>query len=103
MGNDGLDGNGLQNGFLKTVQDKLFSKSNLACTNVVTIRNTLRKIAFYHFKFSRVFLSCYSINLGIISSIYKSFEQIHRDTAPLIGYVCEFFIHRLQYKSYTTV
>ena len=29
------------------------------------------------------FLSCYSINLGNISSIYKSFEQIHRDAAPL--------------------
>ena len=27
--------------------------------------------------------SCYYINLGSISSIYKSFERIHLDIAPL--------------------
>ena len=45
----------------------------------------LPEIAFYHLVSAiKSFLSCYSVNLGNISSIYKSFEQIHHDTAPLI-------------------
>ena len=51
MANDGLDENGLQNGFLKTVQDELSSNiqvwlGNLLnfAKNVVAIRNSFRKL-----------------------------------------------------------
>ena len=40
-----------------------------------------QEIDFYHLV--GVFLSCYSINLENISCIFKRFEQIHRDAAPL--------------------
>ena len=42
------------------------------------------------------FLNCCSINLRSISSIYKRFEQIHCDTAPLMS-VCSCFVK--QYNS----
>ena len=73
MANYGLDESGLQNGFLKIVQDKLFQIVKFGFFEIFEILhkcccNTkfLQEIAFFYLV--RVFLSCYSINLGSISS-----------------------------------
>ena len=76
---------------LKTVQDYLFSNHVQVCLGnlcnfadkICCNTKFLQEIALYHLV--RVFkVVIHSINLGNISSIYKSFEQIHRDFPVVI-------------------
>ena len=76
MANDGSDGNALQSGFLKTVQDELFSKFQVWLGNLVNFAQMLLQ---YEIRSGNCFLSFwlfffYSVNVGNVLSIYKSFE-----------------------------
>ena len=82
--------------FLKTVQDELFSNSQiwlLILHRCCWDSKILQEIAFCHLV--RVFKVVIPlINLGRMSSIYKRFEQIHRDTAPLMFLLISMFYVR---------
>ena len=78
LANDGLDENGLQDGFWKTLQDELFffKYSSLASKSLIEIQ--CAKMLQYEIP------SGNCLHLGNICSIYKSSEPINHDTVPLI-------------------